>query len=277
MNAILDFLNRDMNKPEFYTNFRESWFHYLSLLLLIIGMFFAIKLMKRMSNKQLKKSLVIFSLILISFEIYKQLIFSYQSNWSYQWYAFPFQFCSTPMYVALFAGLTKNKKIEEALFAFLATFGFFAGAAVMFYPATVFISTIGINIQTMVHHGLIAVVGIGLLASRIKLKSKTIIKAFIVFVSLVTIAFTLNTLFNKFIVDGTFNMFFINPRFENALPVLSLFQPLVPSSVFILIYLFGFTFVAYIVLFTAIIVKKIILAVKTEISRDKTRTTGLQE
>lgn len=125
MNLIMDFFNKDMIQPEFYTTFEKSWFHYLFLILLFVGMFFSIKLMRKMSNKEIKKTLLIFSLILIVFEIYKQLIFSYQANWSYQWYAFPFQFCSTPMYVALLAGLTKNKKIEEALYAFLATFRVF--------------------------------------------------------------------------------------------------------------------------------------------------------
>lgn len=274
MNLIMDFFNKDMIQPEFYTTFDKSWFHYLFLILLFVGMFFSVKLMRKMSNKEIKKTLLIFSLILIVFEIYKQLIFSYQANWSYQWYAFPFQFCSTPMYVALLAGLTKNKKIEEALYAFLATFGFFAGAAVMFYPATVFISTIGINIQTMVHHGLTAIIGIGLLSSKIKLESKTIIKAFIVFAFLVLIAVTLNITFNKFIVNGTFNMFFINPMFENALPVLSLFQPLVPPTIFILIYLFGFTFVAFVVLETAIIIKKLDAFIKNNknINKDLSAT-----
>ena len=28
--------------------------------------------------------------------------------WNYQWYAFPFQFCSTPMYVGLIAALTNS-------------------------------------------------------------------------------------------------------------------------------------------------------------------------
>ncbi|MCK7485244.1 MAG: hypothetical protein MZU97_06565 [Bacillus subtilis] len=65
------------------------------------------------------------------------------------------------MYVALFAGLTKNKKIQQALINFLqGPTGMFAGLAVMLYPNDVFITTIGINIQTMVHHGAMMVVGV---------------------------------------------------------------------------------------------------------------------
>ncbi|MBU1143027.1 MAG: YwaF family protein, partial [Firmicutes bacterium] len=148
MNEILQFLNGEMNRPLPYGTLSEGWFHYLSLVLVIVASVIAITRMKNMSDKKLKKVLLIFAIILIVFEIYKQLIFSYQANWNYQWYAFPFQFCSTPMYVALFAGLTRNKKIFEALKIFLATFGLFAGVAVMLYPMTVFVGTIGINIQT---------------------------------------------------------------------------------------------------------------------------------
>jgi hypothetical protein len=39
-------------------------------------------------------------------------------------------------------------------------------------------------------------------------------------------------------------MFFINPRYENGIPVLSIFQPLVPHVIFLMIYLFGFTLCA---------------------------------
>ena len=257
MNEILQFLNGEMNRPLPYGTLSQGWFHYLSLVLVIIGSIISITRMKNMSDAKLKKVLLIFAGLLILFEIYKQLIFSYQANWDYQWYIFPFQFCSTPMYVALVAGLTKNKKVFEALKIFLATFGLFAGLAVMLYPMTVFVSTIGINIQTMVHHGGMAIIGLGLIANHIKLESKSIFKASAVFSILVGIALVMNMIFNAWIHDGTFNMFFINPRFENGLPILGLFQPLVPAPIFILIYIFGFSLCAYIMLLGGIFFKNL--------------------
>jgi uncharacterized membrane protein len=47
-------------------------------------------------------------------------------------------------------------------------------------------------------------------------------------------------------------MFFINPKFDNHIPVLSLIQPLVGDVVFIFVYYFGFTMVALIVFVTII-------------------------
>jgi hypothetical protein len=247
MQKLLDFLNGQMNQPALYGNLQSSWFHYLAVILVIIGSIISVTRLKGMDEKKLDKVLIIFSIILLTLELYKQLIFSYQANWDYQWYAFPFQFCSTPMYIALAAGLTKNKVIKEAMISFLATFGLFAGAAVMIYPATVFVQTTGINIQTMVHHGGMTILGVGLLANHVKLKWSSVLKASVVFASLMVIAMVMNGVFNAFIQDGTFNMFFINHKFDNGIPVLMIFQPLVPHIVFLLIYLFGFMLCASIV------------------------------
>lgn len=247
MDTILELLNGEMNQPKLYGNLQESWFHYLAIILVILGSIMAVTRMKNMSEQKLNKTLIIYAAILLTFEVYKQLIFSYQANWDYQWYAFPFQFCSTPMYVSLAAGLIKHKKIKESLIAFLATFGLFAGLAVIIYPSTVFVQTIGINIQTMVHHGGMAIMGIGLLSHQVKMKWSSVLKASTVFFTLMIIAMIMNGIFNLYIQDGTFNMFFINPRFENGIPVLMIFQPLVPHTIFLLIYLFGFMLCASIV------------------------------
>ena len=247
MQSLLEFLNGEMNQPQIYGNITQSWFQYVSIILVVIGSIMSVTRLKGIDEKKLNRVLIIFSSILIVFEIYKQVIFSYQTNWSYQWYAFPFQFCSTPMYVGLAAGLVKHRKVKNALIAFLATYGLFAGTAVMIYPATVFVSTIGINIQTMVHHGGMVILGLGLLINHVEVKWSSLLKASVVFASLMVIAMIMNGLFNQFIDNGTFNMFFINHRFENGIPVLMIFQPLVPHVIFILIYFFGFMFCASIV------------------------------
>ena len=166
----------------------------------------------------------------------------------YQWYAFPFQFCSVPMYVYLLIPFTKGK-IREALLAFSASYSLFAGTAVMLYPGDVFIDILGVSIQTMIHHGLMAVIGVYLLISKIvNVSIKTLLKATIVFSIVVIIALCLNYTFVKFIPEGeTFNMFFISPYFDCTLPVLSIIYPKVPYIGFLIIYILGFSIVAVIV------------------------------
>jgi len=240
---FIELLNQDMKVPALYGSLKQSWFHYIALLLMTIGMILAIKYMVQASDKKLRRFFLISAIILLLFEIYKQWIFTYQ-NGSYPWYIFPFQFCSTPMYILLFAGITNHEKVSRALQSFLATFGLFAGLAVMLYPSTVFVSTVGINIQTMVHHGAMAIIGVGISVRLLQKKSMNMILAMMVFSVLVGMAILLNSIYNTWINLGTFNMFFINHLYDNDIPVLSLFQPHVPHFVFVLIYIIGFSLVA---------------------------------
>ena len=61
-------------------------------------------------------------LILISTEIYKQILFAYHYNFEgeYHWSLFPFQLCSIPMYTSAIMPLAKNEKLRKSLFAFMA-------------------------------------------------------------------------------------------------------------------------------------------------------------
>lgn len=257
MKFLLDLLNSDMMKPEAYQSFSKSWFHYLSLVITLLVIIMLTRKFKVADDKKLKSILLVFGIMMIILEIYKQIIFTYQAN-AYQWYAFPFQFCSTPMYLFIIYGLNKNHKVDQYLLSFLATYSTFAGIAVMLYPADVFIETIGINIQTMVHHGLMAAVGFSLLITKFKLSIKYFLKGSAVFAILMTLAMIMNNIFNMQGIDATFNMFFINERFGSHLPILMDIEPLVPHLAFLAIYLFGFSFVASIIFMIGYLFRTII-------------------
>ncbi|WP_025725328.1 YwaF family protein [Acholeplasma granularum] len=265
MNFLLELLNSSMQTPKAYASFLESWFHYLSLLILVISTYFFAKKFKTSTVPQTKKILLMSGLLMIFLEIYKQVIFTYQAG-HYQWYAFPFQFCSTPMYLFTIYGISKNKKIDTYLLSFLATYSTFAGIAVMLYPADVFIPTIGINIQTMIHHGLMASIGISLLITKIEFKFKGFLKGSLVFLILLVVALSMNLLFNLSTIDQTFNMFFINERFGNHIPILSLIEPHVNSITFLMIYFIGFSFVAALIWVIGLLIKKSLYKEKINIS-----------
>lgn len=203
-----------------------------------------------------------YSILGIILEIYKQLNFSFNSTsgeWSYQWYAFPFQFCSTPMYVGLIAGCCKEGGFQKFLYSYLATFALFAGLSVMFYPGDVFTRTIGINIQTMVCHGGMVVMGIYLWFSKqVKFEFKTILKALSVFCVLVAIALIMNIIYNSTGNTATFNMFFISPYLPCTLPILNMIYEMVPYPVFLIIYIIGFTLAAFIMLLVAMGINRLV-------------------
>lgn len=250
---ILYLLQADMETPASY----GVW-HIFFLLLMTATSVFAVWRFRDASEKTGRKLLLALWITLGALEIYKQLVFSMSvtdgiADWSYQWYAFPFQFCSSPLYVLPFAIFPKNERIREAVMCFLATFSLFGGLAVMAYPGDVFISMIGINIQTMVHHGSQVVLGILMVTWNRRRMNKTFFaKGVIVFVILAAVAMLLNLGVHAGLVaagmgDLTFNMFFISPYHSCTLPVLSLIYPVVPYPVFLTLYLVGFSAVAGVV------------------------------
>ena len=121
----------------------------------------------------------------------------------------------------------------------------------MFYPSTVFTSTLGINIQTMVCHGVMVALGIYLLFSGcVQTKIKTLFRALPVFLILISSAMIMNEWAYRagIVKNETFNMFFISPYCAPSLPVYSLVQAVVPYPMSIAVYIGGFTLAAGIVL-----------------------------
>ena len=196
-------------------------------------------------------------IVIFVLEVYKQLVFSFElagdvPTWDYQWYAFPYQLCSTPLYILPFIFLLKEGKVKDATMAYIMTFSLFGGLAVFFYPNDVFVETIGINIQTMIHHGLQIVLGIFVMVyNRKRLDIKFWLRSIYVFAALVSIALILNiSVYHIFAakgIDETFNMFYVGPYFDCTLPLLSIVYPKIPYICFILLYILGFVLISYII------------------------------
>ena len=254
---ILEVLDARMETPGIY-----GWFHLLFFALSVAAGILLCK-RKKPTDRAVNGVLLFTAILSIVLEVYKQInyTFSYDGQTitgDYQWYAFPFQFCSTPMYVGLLAGLLRKGKVRDALCTYLATYALFAGLVVMIYPGQVFISTIGINIQTMICHGAMLTVGIYLLGSGyIKTEHKTVLKAIPVFVCLVAAATVMNEIayVSGLLERETFNMFFISPHCEGTLPVYSIVQGFVPYPWCMIIYVLIFTLAAYIMVLIAMAIK----------------------
>ena len=100
---FLYFLQGEMTEPTAF-----GWFHILWLVLVVITIFVLYKNKKYYSENQLKKVLGIYGIVALILELLKQLIwtFNYDSitnivTWDYEWYAFPFQLCTTPIFVSI--------------------------------------------------------------------------------------------------------------------------------------------------------------------------------
>lgn len=264
-NQLLQFMDTQMETPLPYGPFHLIW------LAITVGLSLWVAFgAKKHSRKQVSNVLLVTAIAVMLLEIYKQINYTFgdgSGEPEYQWYAFPWQFCSTPMYVGLLAGLIRKGRVYESLCAYLATFGLFAGAAVMVYPVSVFIGTVGINLQTMICHGSMIVIGVYLLASgQVKLEHRSILRALPVFAVMVGAAVVMNEVAYRtgLLQTHTFNMFFISPYCEPSLPVYSLVQGVVPFPWCLVLYILGFTAAGYIMLLLGMGVKRLSSAGKNK-------------
>ena len=256
-----------MERP---TNY--GWFHLLFFALSILAGILLCVTHKKGNDSRVRRAVFFTGVIVILLEIFKMFVYSFyiEDNkllWDFQWYVFPWQFCSIPMYVSLLTGLFKKGKIHQSLVAFLATYAIFAGLCVMLYPNDVFIGQIGVNVQTMICHGSMLTIGIYLYGSGyVKTEHKTILRAIPVFAVAVSVAALLNEVVYKsgILAGETFNMFFISPYFEGTLPVYSLVQKVVPFPWCLFIYIAVFTLAAYVMLLGAMGIRKLFGKHKTQ-------------
>lgn len=241
---LLIALQIHMPKPTFY-----GWFHLLSILLCLTGTIVIISLARNVNEKSFRRIVLVCWLTVAILEIAKQLIGSVnnengQAVWSYSWHTFPFQLCSTQLYLLPFVVWLKDCKFRDSIISFLATFSLFGGLLVYIYPRDVFTSSVYFNIQTMIHHGTQIVLGIYFLVYyRQRLNWRYFAHSLPVFAVLLAIAMFFNILIYQtvLIYNGqVMNMFYISPYAPCALPeVENLIWPNAPYSVILIIYLIG--------------------------------------
>ena len=242
-----------------------GWFHLLFFALSILAGILLCVTHKKGDDARVRRAVFVTGILVIALEIYKMFVYSFyiEDNrlvFDFQWYAFPWQFCSIPMYVSALTGIFKKGKIHNSLMAFLATYAVFAGLCVMLYPNDVFINEIGINIQTMICHGSMLTIGIYLYGSGyVKTEHKTILRAIPVFATAVGVAIALNeVMFYSGVLNGeTFNMFFVSRHFDGTLPVYSIVQSLIPYPFCLIAYIIAFSLAAYIMMLGAWGIQKI--------------------
>lgn len=242
LEKIIYFLQKEMIEPKPF-----GLFHLLciGIMLSIIVILFIIR--TKHNEKQLKVILGTYGIIALILELLKQISWSFIYNpstklvtWDYEWYAFPFQLCTTPIYISIICLFLKKGKIRDSLLSFLAFFTILGSISTILLPESCFVEDILVNIHTMYLHLGSFIVSVYLLFSKeIKITKENFIKAFFVFIGLITIAEILNiVIYQSGILNGeTFNMFYISPYFISSLPVFDIIQENVPYILYLLIYI----------------------------------------
>jgi len=249
---LLLFLKGTMTTPTSY-----GWFHLMWIILVIISIILLYNKKKKHSEKKLKIVLFTYGIIALILELLKQLIWSFNYDsitnvvtWDYQWYAFPFQLCTTPIFVSLICTFIKDGKVRNSLLSYMAFITILGSIVTVLMPDSCFTSDILVNIHTMwLHCGSLVISVYILITNKVELNLNNIKKAIKVFIIFVGLALCLNILiYNTGILNGeTFNMFYISPYFDSTLPVFDIIYKYVPYIVFLIIYIWIIIIGAFII------------------------------
>lgn len=231
-----------------------SWFHFIALIPIIAASVLIPLFFKDVKEKTYKTILLITWIVLIILEIFKRLVKAYHhgepSYWEYSIRDFPFSICSMVYYfvpIILFVNKEKHPKIVDAAIGYLSFITLTMGIVVCIYTKMVTSDLIYINIQTMVHHGALIVLGAFIYVwNRKSVTIKTFYRSLIAFAITAVIAILINVAFYPHFI----NMFFINPTRITNLPIGNVVQEKAGYPV----YLIGFlslialmTFLTYLV------------------------------
>ena len=239
---VLYMLQAEMNTPKAF-----GWFHLMWIFITIFSLLLLFKLRKKYSDKQLKIVLGVYGIIALILEVTKQIMWSFNYDaasgiitWDYQWYAAPFQLCTTPIFVSIICLFLKEGKLRNALLSYMAFITILGGFITILIPDSCFVSDILINIHTMwLHCGSFVVSSYLIMTGAVKLEKQNLINAFKVFIVFVLIAEVLNiVIYNMDILNGeTFNMFYISPYFTSTLPVFNVLQENLPFILYLITYI----------------------------------------
>ncbi len=227
-----------------------GWYHIMWLCIMVITAFLLCYFFGKRHDKKVDNKVIFsFGVFLFLIELYKQVFYWLEAGY-FRWYAFPFQFCSVPMYIALIAPWVKKEKIQEAMYCFLAFYGFLAGFAVMMYPDTCFSTDyLTILIHTMVWHSSMAIMGVYLIVARGYGKNpvKEAIPGFFILLSLIAFSILVNVV-GYYAYFGTpknvhgEQLFFmyLSPWYGCPFPILGTIKEQAPYIVFLLCYIVAF-------------------------------------
>ena len=238
---IIYFLQGEMVRPEIY-----GWFHLLWIISSIIVLILLLCFGKN-KEKKLKIILFVYGFGALILEILKQIIWSFDYDmvnnivsWDYNWYAFPFQLCTTPIFASIICLFVKKGKAREMILSYMAYITILGSLATYLYPESCFVKTILVNIHTMyLHCGSLVVSLYLLLSGEVEVKFKNVVNGYIIFLFFAFLAEIMNIVMYQSGILGSesFNMFYISPYFISSLPLFDIIQKNTPFIIFLLIYL----------------------------------------
>jgi hypothetical protein len=164
----------------------------------------------------LVKILQITGFVLAALEIFKQLYLHFTSgSGAYDWWYFPFQLCSVPMYLCLFCAFCKNEKINSWLYEFMFSVNMFGGIMAFLEPSGIQHPIITLTAHAYLWHMTLIFLGLYLyLSKRVCNDHRSYFKGIIVYYIACAVAQSFNLIYGDKV-----NCFYISPYVQSPLAV----------------------------------------------------------
>ena len=163
--------------------------------------------------------------ILLLMEIYKQLFCYYIINdEAYDFWLFPFQLCSVPMYLCILLPLVNND-VKKLFITFMAGFTFVSSIAALIYPEDMLKPYVSLTCHGFIWHGILLF--ISLLAGfsgMADLSVKGFLKSAALFIFLCVIAICLNAALEHMSTISYPNMFYLSPYHPSNQPFVDIVE-----------------------------------------------------
>lgn len=162
--------------------------------------------------KKYTRFFLICGLFMAASEIWKQFCLTFIVNGGcYNWWYFPFQLCSIPMYICLLMPFIKSVRIYRILLAFLMDFALLGGIFTFFDTSGLHYSYAPLTVHSFAWHILLIVLGVAAGLSRISDYSlKGYVQCVLLYGGTCLTATVFNMIFYKY---GAINMFYISPHY----------------------------------------------------------------
>lgn len=174
--------------------------------------------LKALPDKTVSRILFGCGVFLAACELYKQLfLYMIINHGAYDWWFFPFQLCSIPMYLCLILPLVPAGRLKRALYTFMQDYGVIGGIAALAVPEGFSHIHWSLTLHGYAWHIVLILIGLFIMLTGSAEKSRRgFLDTFPLFIGCCLIATAVNLLAPG---RGRADMFYITPYYPTTQPV----------------------------------------------------------
>lgn len=208
--GILNAASWTMEAPEMFSAGQII----MSLSAAVCGIFLYLAVRNRPAEK-LHGFLKTAGIVFLCAECFRQLfLYFVMFDETYNWFYFPFQLCSMPMYLCL---LVRHEKLQPGIYAFLSSYGLIAAVCALMFPEDMLKPYVVITFISFAWHGLM--ITAALVSARLcRIRGGSFLQALLIFAVCAVAASAVNILSYPYSSGMPADMFYISPYTYNTQP-----------------------------------------------------------